>query len=737
MKHSPRLISLVIALSALFLPARADLPAVPVFEAGEDGYEVFRIPVIVDAANGDLLAFCEARQGGDASEIDLVLKRSSDGGETWGQLEVVQESDDFLPLFGDDPPEITVGNPAPVVDHFDPDHPGRLWLPFTLENDRVFVTYSDDSGKTWSTRREITKDVKKEQWGWYATGPVHSIQLHRAPHCGRLVIPCDHRLSDDGEDRGPSGAHAIISDDHGKTWRIGSLDETYQDGLNANETTVVELNDGRLYFNTRDQRGKAPGTRGEAWSDDGGETIASRSEDWEKFRPVQDEAIDPPVVQCALFRAASDLILFSGPDDNGPTGPGRSDMRIRYSKDEGETWHDGPLVHTGPAAYSDMVRVDEETIGILFEAGTEGPYEKILFAPLEVERIRNEDLVIYEQGDGYGYRIPALVTARNGDLLAFCERRFGLKDHAKNDIVLRRSSDDGRTWTEMEVVHDAGGDSLNDPSAIVLETGDIILMYQQFPEGYHTISNHHMTMAERGYGGPRNTRTLMRRSVDHGKSWSEAVDVTRSVRRPEAVNIASPGRGIQLEKGENAGRLLFPVYENHSTVNDRTWNTSTLISDDNGETWRMGEMVPPDDLGGFGNENQIVELPGGSILMSSRNQAGPKLRRLTISRDGGETWAPYRLAEDLVTLACMGSIIRKGNLLVHSLPNSPSRKDGAILVSRDEGKNWERVHTITPQGFAYSSLTLLSNDSVACLYEAEGYQSIRFTLVPEEVFPSP
>ncbi len=346
----------------------------------------------------------------------------------------------------------------------------------------------------------------------------------------------------------------------------------------------------------------------------------------------------------------------------------------------------------------------------------------------------NEDYAVFEAGDGYGYRIPALVTAKNGDLLAFCERRFGFSDHAKNDIVLKRSSDNGKTWTEMEMVHDAGGDSLNDPSAIVLENGDIVLMYQRFPEGYHTISRHSLTMVDRGYDGPKNSQTFMRRSTDHGQTWSEPVDVTRSVRRPEAVNIASPGRGIQLTRGEHKGRLLFPVYENFSTTSERIWNTSVIISDDEGKTWRTGEMVPPDDLGGYGNENQVVELKDGSVLMSSRNQVGDKVRRITVSHDGGETWEPYRLAEDLVTPQCMASVIRKGDLLVHSLPNSSGRKDGAIFVSRDEGESWERVHTITPDGFAYSSLTEMADGRIACLYEADGYKAIRLAVIPEDVF---
>ena len=188
-----------------------------VFEGGNDGYQVYRIPAVIQCTNGDLLAFCEARTGGDASEIDLVQKRSRDGGKTWGALKVVQESEDFRGLFGDEPPPITVGNPAPVVDLLDPAHPGRIWLPFTLENDRVFVTFSDDHGRSWSTRREITQAVKLEGWGWYATGPVHSIQLTRGKHKGRLVVPCDHRIGEGGRDAGDLGEHTINSKDPGRT----------------------------------------------------------------------------------------------------------------------------------------------------------------------------------------------------------------------------------------------------------------------------------------------------------------------------------------------------------------------------------------------------------------------------------------------------------------------------------------------------------------------------------------
>ncbi len=372
----------------------ASADTVTVFQSETDGYNVYRIPAIVRAANGDLLAFCEAREGGDASEIDLVMKRSTDQGKTWGKLQVVQESDDFQQLYPNT--EVTVGNPAPVVDLLDSDHPGRIWMPFTIENDRVFVISSDDHGETWSSRREITQDVKLPSWGWYATGPVHSIQLIHGKHKGRLLIPADHRLGDAGADRGPNGAQAFYSDDHGKTWKMGAIDDTYEDGLNSNETTVVELNDGRLYFNTRDQNGKAPGTRGAAYSSDGGKSFdATEDKAYKWFSPIT-ETLDPPVVQCALLRAAStklgdsrNLILFSGPDENGPTGKGRSDLRIRYSTDETKSWKDGPLIHEGPAAYSDMVKLDsqEAPFGVLFEAGDPGKsaYQRINFTTFSIE----------------------------------------------------------------------------------------------------------------------------------------------------------------------------------------------------------------------------------------------------------------------------------------------------------------------------------------------------------------
>jgi sialidase-1 len=212
--------------------------AVTVFKAGQDGYHTYRIPVIVRAKNGDLLAMAEGRKNSkaDHGDIDIVLKRSRDDGKTWGRLEFVQDEEE------DPKATVWIGNPTPIVDQTDPKHPGRIWLVFTRSNARMFVTSSDDNGKTWAKRREITSAAVKPEWDWCAAGPVHGIQLERGPHAGRLIAPCDHQ----NKTRKTWGSHIVYSDDHGTTWKLGATDtRAFDDPLHPNECVAVELADGR------------------------------------------------------------------------------------------------------------------------------------------------------------------------------------------------------------------------------------------------------------------------------------------------------------------------------------------------------------------------------------------------------------------------------------------------------------------------------------------------------------
>lgn len=356
-----------LGLLAVCAAAGAEPAKVTVYKSGTDGYHTFRIPVIVRAINGDLLAFAEGRKdgSGDAGDIDIVLKRSQDGGHTWGPRQLVQDE------WSEPTAKITIGNPTPVVDQLDRQHPGRIWLVFTRNNARIFVTSSDDHGQTWSKRREITATAIRPEWTWCASGPVHAIQLTRGPRAGRLVIPCDHNMGKHGS----TGSHLVYSDDHGATWKLGAVDTRAAAGpIHPDECVAVELVDGRIYVNTRDENGSSSATRAIAYSSDGGETFDA---------PFAAESnISSPVVQNALLRLAAkddgspeNVLVYCGPGDP----KARRDLTVRVSHDEARTWQQLTVIHAGPAAYCDLVKLNDRKFGVLYEAGTT-LYDEILFA---------------------------------------------------------------------------------------------------------------------------------------------------------------------------------------------------------------------------------------------------------------------------------------------------------------------------------------------------------------------
>lgn len=336
------------------------LEAHSVFEAGTGDYHTYRIPALVQTTRGTLLAFCEGRRDGqgDAGQIDTLLRRSADGGRTWDGARVVARAEGF-----------TTGNPAPVVNAAT----GTVWLLLTRnraeDTEReilagtaaprtVWVARSDDDGATWSAAREITASVSRPEWRWYATGPGHGIQLAS----GRLAIPCNHSLS---PDVATWHSHMIYSDDGGATWQPGGTHAG-----RTNESTLVELRDGTLYQNMRNYRGT--NRRAVARSGDGGAT----------WSPAEDDpALLEPVCQASAARyphgggAAGDWILFSNPASRK-----REKMTVRLSRDGGATWPVAREVFAGPSAYSDVAALADGDIGLLFEQGLEGPYERITFA---------------------------------------------------------------------------------------------------------------------------------------------------------------------------------------------------------------------------------------------------------------------------------------------------------------------------------------------------------------------
>jgi BNR repeat-like domain len=358
-------------------------------------------------------------------------------------------------------------------------------------------------------------------------------------------------------------------------------------------------------------------------------------------------------------------------------------------------------------------------------------FSGLLFA---AESPVNSTVFSHDQENGYGFRIPSLVTAADGTLLAFAERRVGLHDHARNDIVLRRSFDDGKSWQPLQVLADEGRDSLNDPCAVVLESGRILLMYQRFPWMVHARTSGRTQRADPGYDGPRNTRTYQIQSENNGISWSKPRDITQMVRPSGRISIGSPGTGIQLTRGKFRGRIILPLYETRPLAGDeRDWLNSVAYSDDQGETWKISNNIPHQGHTGFGNEAQVVELNDGRILLSSRNQGG-FYRKYSISEDGGIRWSNFRLDFGLPGTACQGSILRNNppengdSLVVFTAPsNKYARNQGRVWISSSNGDQWEDSRIVTPGFFAYSCLSNLPGGNIGLLYEAEEYRKILFT----------
>ncbi len=351
-----------------------------VFANGDDGYLCYRIPAIVKAPNGDLLAFCEARKQScaDHGNVKIVLKRSRDNGATWSALQIVAENDSFQ-----------AGNPAPVYDLTDKKHKkGRLFLFYntgTLASEQavregkamreIWYKTSTDYGKTWSKPVNITRFVSKpnhpavdsayrfkEDWRSYANTPGHALQLTKRPHRGRLFIPANHSEGPPKAQARDYFAHGFYSDDHGKTWAI-TPSIPYP---GSNESTAAELSNGGILMNIRNQSGDHK-NRILAFSKNAGAT-------WDTI--YNELQLPDPVCQGSMLQFTNSkgqhVLLFSNLNHTSQ----RENLTLRISYDDGKTWPISRVICASSAAYSDLVIQQNKQIGILYEKDN---YTKIVY----------------------------------------------------------------------------------------------------------------------------------------------------------------------------------------------------------------------------------------------------------------------------------------------------------------------------------------------------------------------
>ena len=348
---------------------------------------------------------------------------------------------------------------------------------------------------------------------------------------------------------------------------------------------------------------------------------------------------------------------------------------------------------------------------------------------------------VFENGkEGYGcYRIPAMVTTLRGTLIAMADGRINGCGDIPNplDLVAKRSYDNGRTWTPLQVIVNYGSDptdtdvyphyGITNPIPRVCG-GDAALLLDR------TNGRVWVLYDNGGNSGGRKIKLEMRFSDDNGTNWSGALDI-------EAINpglrpsssgefLTGPGNGIQLTSGTKAGRLIFPVYLYGSPS-----SSMVIYSDDHGQTWQRGGVA-----GAGGGEIQVAETSNGVLLASMRdnNFSTSGVRTFSRSVDGGITWGtPYTNTPNQPALpdpACQASIIRltttnqsNANRLVHAnAADSSSRIKMTLRMSYDEGQTWPVTDLIYAGSSAYSALAPLTSGEVGLLFEADGYTRIDF-----------
>lgn len=357
---------------------------VPVFTSGTEGHKSYRIPAIISLPNGELLAIAEGRVhgAGDFGDINIVMKRSTDKGQTWGALQYIAEFD-----------TLQCGNPAPVVDLTDPQYPqGRIFLFYNTGNNhegevrkgkgykQVWYKTSTDGGYTWSEPTDITLQVHrlnypqanaaynfKEDWRTYANTPGHAMQFQGGNYKGRIYVAANHSAGGPQKQAEDYDAHGFYTDDHGKTFHLGA-------SLNipgSNESMATEISGGRLLFNSRNQKGDIR-ARIIGISSNGGET-------WDTT--YFDKNLPDPVCQASILtigkKKRKNILAFCNAADEKR----RDNLMLRISYDDGKTWTKSFLIYKNStqadaAAYSDIVTVSKKEIGVLYEKDN---YSQIVF----------------------------------------------------------------------------------------------------------------------------------------------------------------------------------------------------------------------------------------------------------------------------------------------------------------------------------------------------------------------
>lgn len=351
-----------------------------------------------------------------------------------------------------------------------------------------------------------------------------------------------------------------------------------------------------------------------------------------------------------------------------------------------------------------------------------------------------ERSLVYRPGDYNSkfYRIPGIITAKDGSLVTVADKRIEHNGDlpAKIDVVSRRSTDGGKTWSEYVTVaehNEIGG--CGDPALVLDEkSGDILAIFSN-GSGIWEGTPAHISVS---------------RSSDNGMTWGPMVDINPQILTTDPLGpqpikcqaaFATSGRALQLADG----RIMFALVTRdlpepgEDKVTGKVW---VVYSDDGGHNWQVSKTPGIADAG---NEAKIVELADGRLILSIR--VNPRDRRFynrrifAYSDDRGETWSDPEPVYDLIEPGCNGDIIRYTHngkdILLQSIPASPNKRENVtIFASEDNGETWPYKKTVCTTPSAYSSMTEMADGRVGILTEESqnGHYSysLWFTAIPIE-----
>jgi len=361
--------------------------------------------------------------------------------------------------------------------------------------------------------------------------------------------------------------------------------------------------------------------------------------------------------------------------------------------------------------------------------------------------------VFVSGNDAYkSYRIPAIIKAPNNDLLAFCEGRVNSSsDFGNIDIVMKRSNDNGKTWSPIFIVANYDSLQAGNPAPVVDLTDP------KFPKGkiylFYNTGNNFESEVRKGFG-VREVWYIT--SIDNGLTWSKGVNITTQTHRPNQIKYNplyqfkedwrsyanTPGHALQITTGLYKGRIFVPA--NHSVGEPKNhfndYVAHGFYTDDHGLNFKLSESV---NIPGS-NESTAAELSNNGLLLNARNQNGEiKSRLIAISHNGGANWDTTYFDTQLPDPVCEGSILnigvkdKKQVLAFVNAADTKNRNNLTLRISFDEGKTWAKNILVDASkeekemanNSAYSDIVLLKKNNIGILYEKDNYSKIVFTVV--------